>query len=121
MSLEIPLLGIEHLDEQHARAIKFLQASETVANPKDLSEVENYIYEHFDDEEKFMESQGYPATHPHKVAHNDIRGFIAFQISRLSRLSSAERAVFFSKTLLMLTDHINDHDQMLATWLQKKS
>lgn len=116
--LTVPLLGVKELDDQHIQMISFLQTAETVSTPADVACVESYIYDHLEAEERYMDAVKYPQAHLHKVIHSDIRSFIAFQLSRLPRLSLVDQQLFFSKCLLMLTEHLRGPDQKFSDWLR---
>lgn len=71
-------VGVDAMDDQHKELVtKINKLVEDLAGDSpeaynDFKDLAGFVVQHFDDEEKFMESVGYPGLDTHKVIHKQL-------------------------------------------------
>ncbi|MDQ2103673.1 bacteriohemerythrin [Azospirillum isscasi] len=120
-------LGIELIDEQHKHWIGLVHAFQTaVAEGRSRAEVYRTLAEavvyteiHFAEEQKVMETAGYPFLADHLIQHSLAwEQLHAFTTGNVPEENIAEYLATFLPQWLML--HINSADRQFARWLKER-
>ena len=117
-------IGIKNIDEQHHKLFDLVNELYNISDGADakehlrrvLYEFSEYMKTHFQDEEEYMLSIGYPDLEEHKQIHQNIIDNLAKVIStpaKLSIIKSKMRVV--AKRVLI--DHIVNEDIKIKTFL----
>lgn len=98
-------VGDEHLDEQHKGLIRLINRLDSgIPVPVALDELQIYVDVHFRDEERMLETAGYPDLAAHKIQH------AAFE----EWLAASRQACRSGEVVGLLRDSISSY---LKTWL----
>ncbi len=122
--------GVEKIDNQHKELIKRINQLRGAAREGKGKEIiddlmvflEDYIKNHFGEEERFMKQYSYPQTGYHVAQHRD---FIEkYQDLKKELISSGERLVAVIETNALLgqwwINHITKIDRSLGMYLRDK-
>jgi hemerythrin len=123
-------IGIEEIDSEHKEAIKrickLLAALDDESKKKELREIfiflEEYIYKHFHDEEKYMEGFYFPNLAEHKKIHDAFRrDFMEFK-QDLDTIDTDMKLVGEFKRVLnnWMSTHIMKMDMQIACYVRER-
>ena len=118
-------VGVVALDSQHQALMKVLNElhaasmkgeAQKVAGPL-LRQLVSLANEHFETEEKLMESTGYPGLAEHRAKHRELTGKIAEFVARHEKGDTT----MYTQLLYFMRDWLNKHmqseDHEYAPWL----
>ncbi len=121
------LLGIPEIDNQHKKLLRiadelYSAATGTGADlgiqlSKVLKNLTDYTVYHFDSEEKFMRSFGYPGADMHKTAHDNFIAEVNSNISALSSVSRDDALRFYKYMVSWVVNHIAKADTVWAKYV----
>lgn len=123
---EIPLLGINIIDEQHLKIASMLNElndalKRTESMPQQLQLLENIVSsteEHFKTEERLMREYGYPEQLGHQKAHVDLLDEINYLREQFTQ---GGELVLLQKLKDWFSGHIVNADKALADFIKKSS
>jgi len=122
-------LGIDHIDTQHKHLFEIVNkiyALKDNAHVKEgikniLYELNEYMQEHFDDEEAYMEKIGFPELPEHRLLHANI----ITQLSQFVRSPNHRLDILQTKMRVMakrlLIDHIIYEDMKIKQYVESSS
>lgn len=118
-------IGIEEIDEQHKKIIKFINELQIAFSYNKMYMIEEvidkliaYVHSHFRYEEELMEEAGYPLTEAHKLSHS---AFVDRIISFKARYEDGENVAksLRNELQLWMLNHIkyddNDYAKSILT------
>jgi hemerythrin-like metal-binding protein len=121
-------VGVEALDNQHKGLMRILNElhaasmrgkAREVAGPI-LSQLVSLASEHFSNEERLMESAGFPGLATHRAEHQKLSGKVREFVSRHEKGD----ATVYTQLLYFMRDWLNKHmqneDQEYALWLSAR-
>jgi hemerythrin len=117
-------LGIEPIDNEHIKLVDMLNQVHALISDGKKAEarqyftetLSGYVIEHFSNEEKFMESIGYPAIDEHKKIHENFKN--SFH-DLIPSLESADEAAFrkaLTDAFTWIITHIGKTDRKYAAF-----
>ena len=121
-------IGVAKIDEQHKEIFKQVECLIDKASDIDLKNllelIQQYITNHFADEERLMKEIGYKDYQTHKVIHESFKASLRRRIKRLDQLNTEEEinnykielAGYFSGWLV---NHIMVEDSKLGAAVQE--
>ena len=122
--------GVAEIDEQHkeifVRFNALLEACERGRSRELLADIldflNNYMLQHFRDEEKLQASVDYPELAAHKSVHEELGGrFLLLQGKLAARGATVQLVIETCKVLSeVLFEHIHLHDKALAEFLLQR-
>ena len=122
--------GVAEIDEQHKEIfIRFnalLKACDRGRSRELLAEtlefMNNYVLQHFRDEEELQAGVGYPHFAAHKIVHEELSGrFVQLQEKFAARGTTVQLVIETCKLLSeVLFEHIHQHDKALAEYLLQR-
>ena len=123
--LEIPKMGIEKLDRQHAQfqvfIEKFRQEVEFGRGTEALEDLLHQLFDyarlHFRDEEVMMSRHGYPALNAHRSEHRKIAAKLQNAIDRLHTLDNPHPESVLKLVMETFVNHLQTHDSEMAKFL----
>jgi len=120
-------LNNKMIDEQHQKLFKIALEALKYKNDSDIKvhirqiiiDLNKYMKEHFENEEDFMKSIGYPGLEEHKVIHQNIIDQVNELITHITSMNLVE----FEKTLLTyidiwLVNHIVFEDKKIMCYYE---
>ena len=117
------VLGVERMDATHREFVEQLNALGQAGDTALLAGLDAFIahtVEHFDQENRWMESMEFPPMHCHRDEHEgvlgimrEVRGMVADGKFELGRVLVRELAPWF-------TNHAATMDAMLAAFIRQK-
>ncbi len=116
-------LGINQVDEEHIRLVNILNLVHSLLKQEKRAEARQvfketlsaYVGEHFDNEEKFMESFNYPDLEQHKKIHENFKNtFLEMQPAIESDDDTFRKAL--SDTFTWILTHIGKTDKRYAKY-----
>jgi len=123
-------VGVEKIDEQHRELFKRITALVDAIRSKTckfeigptLKFLEEYVAEHFSDEEDLMESVGYPAYEQHRALHvKFMDDFEALTRELEGESSSYNKSAYTNKMVVdWILDHINKVDMQLGAFITSR-
>ena len=115
------VLGVDKMDSTHREFVEMLNALGEIGDAALLTGLDAFIahtVEHFDQENRWMESMQFPPLHCHKEEHEgvlgimrEVRGMVAEGKFELGRVLVRELAPWF-------TNHAATMDTMLAQFIR---
>jgi hemerythrin-like metal-binding protein len=121
------LVGIEQIDNEHRRLFEIAgRVHDSLATDSDaaidaaraaIAELLDYTATHFANEERLMESSGYPELEPHRILH---RNLIVQAREMEMRAEFGERHVPVELNRFIynwLVDHIMDNDRKFGQFM----
>jgi hemerythrin len=122
--------GVTEIDEQHKEIfVKFnalLEACDRGRSRELLGDIldfmNEYVLQHFQDEEKLQRRLEYPQYFAHKAAHNELAGRFAQLQAKFAAHGASVQLVIETGKLLseVLFEHIQEHDKALADFLLQR-
>jgi hemerythrin len=122
--------GVAEIDEQHkeifARFNALLEACDRGRSRELLADVmefmNNYVLEHFRDEERLQASVGYPQLADHQRVHEELGGrFLQLQEKVAAHGATVQLVIETCKLLSeVLFEHIHLYDKALAEFLLRR-
>ena len=119
--------GCTEIDDQHkeifVRFNTLLEACDRGRSRDLLAEIlefmNNYVLQHFSDEERLQSSVDYPQFPAHKAVHEELAGrFVLLQVKFAARGATVQLVIETCKLLSeVLFEHIQLHDKALAEFL----
>ena len=119
--------GCAEIDEQHkeifVRFNTLLEACDKGRSRDLLAEIlefmNNYVLQHFSDEERLQSSVDYPQFSAHKAVHEELGGrFVLLQVKFAAHGATVQLVIETCKLLSeVLFEHIHLHDKALADFL----
>jgi hemerythrin len=117
-------LGIDEIDREHATLVNMLNDVHSLIKEGKKEEARNYfrqtltayVVEHFANEEKYMESIGFPQIDEHRQIHTNFKH--SFVVS-LPLLDSYDEAAFrnaLTDTYTWIINHIGKTDRKYAIY-----
>lgn len=123
-------LGIDILDTQHKAMIqqlnRLVEAVETDKNSDEVRNIinflEDYVFQHFAQEEGIMKEYQYPEYEYHRELHADfIRDFALLRSQFLvSEVSSSLMEAFKNQVKNWIEEHLQKVDKALGTFIRSK-
>jgi hemerythrin len=122
-------LGIEAVDREHVRLVEMLNDVYALLADGKRAEAQSYfnetlsgyVVEHFANEEKFMESLGFPGLEEHRKIHENFkRSFYELQPA----IATADEAAFrqaLSDAFTWIIGHIGKTDRKYAAFYLAKN
>ncbi len=124
-------IGIETVDRQHkelfARVGDFLAAvrsatpwEEKLSKVKEtIGFMQNYVVEHFNDEEAYQREIGYPDSERHRKIHEDFTVYVTECAQRFESEGYTKQGVqqFAGKLLAWLVNHVVAEDLKMAKYI----
>lgn len=119
-------LGIEHIDAQHLHLFEIVNKIYSLTDNDQikeeiktiLHELSDYMREHFEDEERYMERIGFPEIGEHRLLHTNIidqlTHFVKTPNHRLDILQTKMKII--AKKLLI--DHIIHDDMKIKVFVE---
>ena len=118
------VLGVELMDEDHARLEALLEHAAQAADadlPGLFAQAEAETRAHFEREEKLMQSAGLPVFHCHAAQHRLLLAeFDRARISAISGDTASLRHFLIYALPEMLTAHIDSVDRVTASFLRNE-
>lgn len=122
------ITGNKTIDEQHKELIEkinqLLQAIETsqdkIVAVKTLNFLNDYVYYHFQEEEKLQEQAGYPGLEDHKKQHEILKNTVADLTDMLEEEEGPSTAFveqLNKKVIDWLYRHIEGFDRSVAEYI----
>lgn len=120
-------IGVDKMDEEHQiliqkinRLVSALNGTKVEAIKNNLYDLRDYTLQHFEDEERYMESVGYPDLEAHKKIHkNMVSKFLEYQDQFHSNSLDKKKFIAFLKNWLI--SHILGVDKQYAEHSHKVS
>ncbi|GFK93391.1 Bacteriohemerythrin [Fundidesulfovibrio magnetotacticus] len=116
-------LGIETIDRQHRtlltlcnRLLDAVRKADEKAVAAAFRELREYTFSHFNAEEDYMQSVGYPGLGSHKLLHVELKRDVKYfqdVVYRKGDLTEAQIVEFLKHWLL---DHILQYDLDIRKW-----
>lgn len=127
-------IGVELIDTQHQELFKrvsdFLQSvqekgdweEKTAAVRETLEFMQNYVVEHFNDEEEYQREINYPGYEEHKEIHTRFRAMINGYAERFESEGFTQELVqeFGGKLMTWLIMHVAATDQKIGAWVKEQ-
>jgi len=120
-------VGVEKIDEQHrelfSRIGRLVAAIKSKTCKFEIGPttqfLEEYVVEHFSDEEQLMQKVGYPDYEHHKALHEGfIRDFSALSRELESEISNYNKSAYTNKIVVdWILDHIKMVDMELGAFI----
>lgn len=121
-------LGIDAVDSEHVKLVDMLNDVYALLSEGKRDEarryfnetLSSYVYEHFANEEKFMESIGFPFLNEHRKIHENFRNSF-HELKPL--IESYDEAAFrkaLNDTFTWIIAHIGKTDKKYATFYHSK-
>ena len=122
-------LGIDSVDNEHVRLVDMLNQVHALLSEGKRDEarqfftqtLSGYVNEHFANEEKFMQSIGYPALDEHRKIHENFKK--SFQ-ELVPQIASADEAAFrkaLTDAFTWIITHIGKTDRKYASFYAEHS
>ncbi|MCK8815779.1 bacteriohemerythrin [Natroniella sulfidigena] len=121
-------IGIEKVDEQHRgifeKANYLLEVYKKQQSGEEIGEVldflQEYIEQHFNDEEEIQRSYGYPEYEEHKKLHDAFKSTVGEVITEYKQSNNITSLMKLNKMAIgWLLEHIKKEDQKLAQYIKK--
>ncbi|MCF8059334.1 MAG: bacteriohemerythrin [Bacteriovoracaceae bacterium] len=119
-------IGVTAMDNQHKVLIDKINTliddlSEDSPNShKDFQALAGYVVEHFNDEEKYMESIGFPGLPIHKNIHKQLLEKVG-EFDEDIRIGTVDKMKLISFLKMWLKSHIMGIDMKYGDFSQEKS
>lgn len=127
-------IGVDLIDEQHkelfARVADFVSALREAAPWEDklpkvketLTFMQDYVVTHFNDEEEYQSSIGYPGFAQHHMIHEAFTDEVAEFGEKFANDPNNEELVqqFAGKLLAWLINHVASSDQRIAEYVRSQ-
>lgn len=127
-------IGVDLIDEQHKelfqRVSDFLRSVQSVGDWDDKSGkvketmdfMQNYVVEHFADEEVYQQEISYPEYEEHKAIHDRFRSMVNSYADRFESEGYSQALVqeFGGKLMTWLIMHVAATDQKLGTYVREQ-
>ncbi len=127
-------IGVDLIDTQHKelfhRVYDFIQSvqqkgewEEKLAKVKDtLTFMQNYVVEHFEDEEEYQRKINYPHYEEHKAIHGRFREMINNYAKRFKQENYTQEIVqeFGGKLMTWLIMHVAATDQQIGAYVRQQ-
>lgn len=123
-------VGVDRIDEQHRELFRRIGALVDAVRSKTCKFeigpttefLEEYVVEHFSDEEELMQSVDYPGYLPHKALHDRfISDFAGLRNELENESSSYNRSAFTNKMVVdWILEHIKKVDMELGAFIDVK-
>lgn len=124
---DILLIGNKEIDSQHHRLVELanelVHTARKSDNPKDLVKpmkaLREYTVLHFDAEERFMKSIGYPGLNDHTLEHTNLKNRVKLYQKELfvGMKIPPDEVLGFMKTWLL--NHILDMDMKIKAFINR--
>jgi hemerythrin len=124
-------LGVEELDAQHREIFRRAQLADEALSSGSSSNVTgelvgfllDYCQEHFDSEQRLMESKAYPASAQHSQQHAWFSGTVRVVRQDLAEGAPDDEIAKRLNELLLrwLVNHIATFDAAFANWMRGQS
>ncbi|EAL5477412.1 hemerythrin family non-heme iron protein, partial [Campylobacter jejuni] len=82
-----------------------------------LTELFNYMKEHFDNEEQYMQEIHYPYLNEHKIMHKNIIRDMSYLIQNIKTTNDLKEKLYTIMSEWLL-EHILHHDVMIGKWIK---
>ncbi len=117
-------LGIEAIDNEHIKLVDMLNQTHALLSEgkKDEARVyfgqtlSEYVNEHFTNEEKFMESIGYPGLDEHKKIHENFKKSFQELAPTIDSFDEAAFRKALSDAFTWIISHIGKTDKKYVTF-----
>ncbi|NLV91110.1 MAG: hemerythrin family protein [Firmicutes bacterium] len=127
-------VGVDLIDHQHyelfSRVSQFLQAMQEEGDwDSKLDEVkrtmvfmQNYVVEHFTDEERYQREISYPGYEAHKKAHDDFKATVGEYAKSFESEGYTQELVqeFGAKLMTWLIMHVAAADQRIGAYVRQQ-
>jgi hemerythrin len=121
-------LGIEEVDNEHVKLVDMLNQVHFLIGDGKKDEARSYfnvtlsayVDEHFANEEKFMESFGYPALEEHKKIHENFKKSFQELKPQIESFDDAAFRKALADTFAWILSHIGKTDRRYAKYYLSK-
>ena len=120
-------LHVDKIDEQHKELFRLSAIVENLNENTKKEEIKNllnsffdYMKNHFNDEEAYMKSIGYPLLKKHHILHQNIIDGFTTIIKQNHTVESIQKEMKIA-TKKWLIDHILDNDLKIGKWRKLNS